>query len=252
MTKAEQQRQLDALKVSENTLSQKYKTTDLKTTYALLKQDAKSIVDKVKEFPELPNKAAKALLMLYLFQGKLLHKDDIARVGSAGTGEEPTDWQVRHLAAQIGFHILGKGDLIPNTKLVCPSGWHMLVALDGVSPKYAAIKRTDLLNEDDFDTIKSLFGNRCAHCSSKEGNTNMRDSKITKLQKGHCDPNQALDKGNIIPLCDYCNRTYKDTYLFLPNGAIERINVESERVLRIVLSKAIGIHGKDKVLNIIG
>lgn len=245
MKKADELR-LEALKVSESELQKKFSEADLFGSFASLKEESASILSKV-EFPEMPSHGALSLLMLYLCKGKLLHKDDIARVGSYFLGENQTDWQVRHLAAQKGFWILGKGDLIPNTNLQCPSGYHMLITLDGVSPKYAAIKRVDLLNESDFEVVKKSFGSRCAHCSSKEGDNNYRDSTKTVLQKGHIDPNRALDVGNIIPLCDYCNRTYKDTYIFLPNGAVDRVNVESERVARLIIARAATIHGKDKV-----
>jgi hypothetical protein len=237
---------LDSLKVSYQELSLVFSKADLSDVFASLKQEAAIILDKA-NLPPLPTQGALSLLMLYLFKGRLVHKDDIARVGSHYLGEEQTDWQVRHLSAQKGFYIIGKGDLIPDTDLTCPSGYHSLITLLGISPKFAAIKRLNLLSDDDFPTIKQAFDNRCAHCNSSEGKVNFRDNTITKLQRGHINPNLPLDKGNIIPLCDYCNRTYKDTYLFLSSGSIDRVNLESERVSRLLTERAVAIHGKDKV-----
>lgn len=244
--KKKQRELLESLKVSYEELSVAFDNADINTVFTSIKQEATGILDKA-ILPSISTQAALSLIMLYLFKGRLVHKDDIAKVGSQYLHEEQSDWQVRHLSAQKGWYIIGKGDLIPNNDLVCPSGYHSLITLTGISPKFAAIKRLDLLSETDFPTIKEEFDNRCAHCNSSEGKVNFRDNTITKLQKGHINPNLPLDKGNIIPLCDYCNRTYKDTYLFLPSGSIDRVNLESERVSRLLVERATAIHGKIKV-----
>ena len=247
MKKADE-RKLDALKVSEAELLAKVNSVNLKETLATIKKESASILDKV-DFPDSErSQSGLTLIMLYLFKGRLIDKGDLHKVGESVLGKKSNDWQAgRHLAAQSGFYILGKGSIIPSIGLRCPSGYYILITLDSTSPKFNALKRADLLEEDDFENIKIAYGNRCAHCSSKEGEQNFRDNTITKLQKSHLDPQNSGDVGNMFPLCDYCNRQYKDTYTFLPNGAIDKVNMESERVARLVISRAIAIHGKAKV-----
>ncbi len=179
--------------------------------------------------------------------GKFVHKDSIARVGSKYLGQDTTDWQVRHISTQDGFYILNKGDIIPGTSSICPSGYHSLICLDATSPRFNAVKRTELLSEPDFEILKGKCGCRCQHCNSKEGENNYRDGTITKLQRGHIDSEKSAEMGNMIPLCDYCNRTYKDTFVFLPNGAIDKVNLKSQRITQIMLRKMIEIHGRDQI-----
>ena len=240
---------LDAITIEQEELSRKFNETDFEMELATIRQEASPILDKIRRFPTLPSRQALSLIMLHSFPGKLLHKDHIARVGSRYLNEPQTDWQVRHLSTQEGFHIIGRGELVPDINLSCPSGCHMLVTLKGLSPKDVATKRTDLLNEDDWDKLKTSMDNRCWHCGSKEGNECYRDGVVTILQRGHINPNLPLDVGNMLPLCDYCNRQYRDKFVLLPNGAIDRVNYESQIIAKKAIEKIVRIHGLSEVSN---
>lgn len=164
------------------------------------------------------------LSMLYMFKGMLVHKRDMAQVGSLFLNKAQTDWQPRHLSSQHGINILCKGDKIPNTDLICPDGFHMFLGFEKISPSYSAIKRKETLLASTFEELKSMYAHCCASCGSKEGEVGRRDGKITKLQKGHCDPNKPLTMENTIPLCGYDNQISKDNFIFGKNGAIIKVN----------------------------
>jgi hypothetical protein len=238
---------ITTLKVLEHDLQEAFSAVNPEEVFYDLLREAGGISNQLKIPSPLSHKGL-SLIMLSLFRSKLVHKDDIARVGSDFLGETPTDWQARHLSSQCGFNILNKNDVIPGTNLKCPSGWHMLVNLTELSPKYSAIKRPDCRLDMDFKDLKKSHGNRCGHCGSKEGKANFRDGTLTALQQGHINPSKPLEAGNIMPLCDYCNRTYKDDYVLLANGAIERSYIESERVAQGLVDAVRKCHGMERTL----
>lgn len=245
--KIDDNQQLETLMVSEIELSNVFNTTDLDAVLLSIKTEAAPILSRIRQFPNFPSHDALGLIMLFLFKGKFLHKNYIARVGSQFLKEKQTDWQIRHISTQEGFFILNRGDFIPETHLKCPSGWHMLINLTDISPRYLATKRANLLKTKDFEIIKLSFKNCCATCGSEEGEINRMGGATTVLQKGHCDPNNPLEIGNIIPQCDYCNQTYLDDYYFLPNGSIDKPNYQSDRVINSHLTNMIRAKGKNDI-----
>lgn len=256
MAKLNKQRESEALynlKVSEDELSSKMSSLseeELLEIYRSIKQEAAPILREVK-FPNYPSQNALTLIMLYLFKGRLIHLKFLASVGSKVRGKPQTNWQVRHMASQGGLWILVKGDRLPNSDLYNPSGYHMLVSLEQINPKYLVLKIPGLLNIEDFNVIKTLFGNRCSLCGSKEGDVNFKDATITKLQKGHINPNKPLEKGNVLPQCDYCNRTNKDKFIFHTNGSIRGPNYENKAIAKKELLKIKDLYGRDEILEML-
>ena len=46
---------------------------------------------------------------------------------------------------------------------------------------------------------------------------------ITKLQKGHMNPNKPLEEGNIIPQCETCNRADRNYWIYDEKGRVVQI-----------------------------
>jgi uncharacterized protein YuzB (UPF0349 family) len=46
---------------------------------------------------------------------------------------------------------------------------------------------------------------------------------VTKLQKGHMDPDKDLTEDNCVPQCGFCNQRYKDKAVFDKRGQVIRL-----------------------------
>lgn len=137
--------------------------------------------------------------------------------------------QGRHLAAQQGWFIESgqRGDI--DTKL--KSGEYRLITLKCPYPNFRYYedknRNTDMekVSKDEWENIKEKYNYRCATCGSKEGQPNLRYSNsITKLQKGHKDPNKSLTVNNIIPQCSECNRADKNNWIYNDKGRVIKIS----------------------------
>lgn len=81
-----------------------------------------------------------------------------------------------------------------------------------------------MLTEDEWKELKEHYGYRCACCGSKEGEKHLLwPNTITELQKGHMDPSQPLQKGNIIPQCSKCNQADLDNWVYDKKGCVIKI-----------------------------
>ena len=62
-----------------------------------------------------------------------------------------------------------------------------------------------------------------------------------KLQQGHQDPfEDGNDINNIIPQCNFCNRTYKNNFVFDKKGRVIAVaNIEPVKKARISVQKRI-------------
>ena len=92
-----------------------------------------------------------------------------------------------------------------------------------VSPEFETDKRRrqGTLSAKNFDELKEVFGNQCATCGAKEGETNPRyGDDIVELQRGHKDPDKPMTLDNIIPQCQFCNRAYRRDYVFDDKGRV--------------------------------
>jgi hypothetical protein len=74
------------------------------------------------------------------------------------------------------------------------------------------------LNNVDWEKIKENYGFECPCCGSKEGEKMKKANGITKLEKGHMNPDKPLTIDNIIPQCQYCNKSSKNNKKFNKKG----------------------------------
>ena len=199
---------------------------------AIIKQLREEIKDKYNKFLQpfgvksLTNTSNSMywLILLYYYQGKAVHKDVISAFVKDHNSSASGDQQVRHLSAQKGYYVLGKNGIYNNEKM--PLSYYLLVSLEEPDPNWSnnEVKRQTVLTTDDFEILKKTFNYCCASCGMKEGTLHPRTMKKIQLQKGHIDPSKPLEKGNIIPQCEYCNQNvYKNDFIFNPFGYPESI-----------------------------
>ncbi len=153
------------------------------------------------------------LSMLMHYEGEEVHKDQISAAVYREHPEAGYDQQVRHLKRE-GWHIEGSGGSRKLNPYV-------------PSPDYAneQARRRGRLAAGDFSQIKVAFGNRCATCGATEGRPDSRyGSDLVVLQEGHQDPREPSDEpDNIIPQCQFCNRSYKGDFVFDNKGRVRAV-----------------------------
>ena len=135
--------------------------------------------------------------------------------------------QPRHFGMQNGMYFLVHGSYHPMKRRVLLPGEYCLYSISKPHPGFEgcnATERRRTLSERDFDRMKKRHGERCRVCGSPEGCKNFKNSTlVTKLEMGHCDPAKPLmTKNNCIPMCQYCNRVYRDKWVFNQRGIIVR------------------------------
>ncbi len=129
--------------------------------------------------------------------------------------------QARHLAAQKGWHIVSgtRG----NKDVELKPGEYQLTSLEKPYPAFVGQKREEV-DIENWDKLKERYGNRCATCGSKEGEPNIHwQNSITQLQKSHMNPKKPLVAGNIIPQCQFCNRAYRNYWIFDDKGRVRKL-----------------------------
>ncbi len=148
------------------------------------------------------------LAALWYWRDREVHKDEISAIVRRDVAGAGADQQVRHLKRD-GWNI--------GTK----PGVHKL---DPFRPsaefQNTHARRRQRLSATGFDGIKQAFGFRCATCGAVEGEPDPRyGANKVHLQQGHRDPNAAGDEtDNIIPQCQFCNRSYRDDFVFDEKG----------------------------------
>lgn len=164
------------------------------------------------------NEQAKSiwLAVLHYYKGEKVHKRVISEICQRDNSDLGPDQQVRHLKRD-GWHLTGRGN-------------HLLDPYKP-SPEWETDKRRrdGILNAKTFDDIKAAYEMRCASCGTKEGEPSHRyGEEEVKLQRGHRDPSEsATDMKNIIPQCQFCNRAYRNLYVFDEKGRVSAIaNIE--------------------------
>jgi hypothetical protein len=128
-----------------------------------------------------------------------------------------------------------KGNDLQAPRHLGASGWNIeqdfkgnykLVTVAAVADSWIPNKRTTNISPIDFKSLKIKFNNECASCGSKEGTPHRHTNKITKLERGHKDPELDLTLDNMIPQCNYCNKRYKDRFKFDNYGMIVAVRTD--------------------------
>jgi hypothetical protein len=116
------------------------------------------------------------------------------------------------------------------------SGWYIeqdfrgnykLVSSTEILPNWIPEKRKTNIRVADWEGLKAHYKNKCASCGSDEGQPHNHTGKITKLEKGHKNPDLDLTIKNMIPQCNYCNKRYKDMYIFDSYGIAVEIKLNN-------------------------
>lgn len=176
-----------------------------------------------------------SLVLIYLYSrlGKIVSKQELTEfLKSMGVDSNDVQ-QARHLAQQAGWYILSgtRGDSECKDLGITP-GKYMLKTVIEPYPSYKQLKRTESLNVDSWEQLKSMYNYRCATCGSKEGEKNfLYSASNTTLQQGHKDPSKPLTLDNVIPQCQFCNRASRNYFVFDNKGRVEKIN-DPQFVLR--------------------
>ena len=128
--------------------------------------------------------------------------------------------QARHLGAQKGWWILAGGR--DNIVLSLKSGEYQLYTLKKPYPGFTKIRRQT--KSFDWDNIKRSYSYRCATCGSQEGKPHFHWPQTkTKLQQAHKNPEQPLNKKNIIPQCQKCNRADRNRWIYDDKGRVIKL-----------------------------
>lgn len=169
-----------------------------------------------------------ALVLVYLYKkyGKKVTKTELTSFIQQYYPETNDVQQARHLAAQKGWFILSgtRGDFEAKERNIHP-GEYMLASLEKCYPNFTQQRRDyNLESADGWEKLKKSYDYRCATCGSKEGESNFHyPSSITKLQKGHMNPERPLESGNIIPQCEKCNRPDRNYFVYNEKGRVIKI-----------------------------
>ena len=187
------------------------------------------------KLPNLENKEnftkdALVLCLLFKYIKQPISKEKITQIIRQWDPNINDMQQARHLARQKGFYIVSgmRGD---NSEIKLEKDEYCLITLKKPYPGYSGIiGHRSAKGGKNFDEIKKNYLFRCATCGSKENEANyLNSSVITKLQKGHINPNFPLTEENIIPQCGECNRAYRDWFIFDGNGRVTDLNINSKR-----------------------
>ncbi len=153
------------------------------------------------------------LAVLHCYMDRHVHKDEISEIAQRDIPGCGSDQQVRHLKRD-GWSIGDK------------RGIHKL---NPYKPSLTFLntdaRKQSRLVAKDFNELKEIYGHRCATCGAREGRPDPRygEEKVS-LQQGHQDPNKpGDDRGNIIPQCQFCNRSYKNDYVFDDKGRVRAV-----------------------------
>jgi hypothetical protein len=129
---------------------------------------------------------------------------------------------------QNGFFFLVNGSYHPIRHRMLKPGEYCLYSIVRGHPGFSmpgavdARERRRPLSTFEFGKIKKNFACRCGVCGSPENERNYKNKTlITKLEMGHCNPRLALGHDNCIPMCQFCNRVYKDRFVFNKRGIVQ-------------------------------
>ena len=205
---------------------------EIKDTYDLIKgYHEKFLANSGVHLPKLKNNDGTyvkyALILVYLAQGypktKQVSKKELTTFMRCYHPEVADVQQARHLGNKLGWYVLS-GTRHDIFSFELDDGYYQLKTLEEPYDKFKAERRKELINDDDWESLKKRYDYRCACCGSKEGEPHRywKNTK-TKLEKGHMNPNEGLTQDNIIPQCEKCNRTAKNYWIFDEYGRVTKI-----------------------------
>ena len=156
-----------------------------------------------------------AVLLIMIRHGfkKIISKSELSKYLSEDLNYISNDvQQARHLSNKYGFNILTRNDTFNESKLL---NGYVLECLTKSSKSFyfSYEKRKTSISNNDFETLKLNYDYKCASCGSEENKVNNKNGKITILEKGHMNPDKDISN-NCIPMFSYCNKIYKDKYIF--------------------------------------
>ena len=165
-----------------------------------------------------------ALVLIYLSQGypktKKLTKRELTHFIRKYYPDINDVQQARHLGAQKGWWILAGGR--DNIVLALKRGEYQLYKLEEPYPGFIEERRQ--IKSFNWDNIKKNYYYRCATCGSKEGEPHFHWPQTkTKLQKAHKNPEQPLNKNNVIPQCQKCNRADRNRWIYNDKGKVVKL-----------------------------
>ncbi len=168
-----------------------------------------------------------ALVLIYLYKkfNQKVSKTELTNFMKKYYPDINDVQQARHLGAQYGWNIISRTRRdLEAIKLGLREGEYQLISLDSHYPNFTKMRRETNVSEDAWEELKKHYKFRCATCGSKEGEPNFHyPSSITKLQKGHMNPNKPLTKENLIPQCEKCNRPDRNYFEYDKKGRVVRI-----------------------------
>lgn len=166
------------------------------------------------KIPKDGTKKSKTLAYLWQHRGEIVPKTILNNLFNPGCDNQ----NARHLGRQDGFNILQWGDKYGEERL--SSGTYIFTSFEETHSAWS-LNRRRCDPAIDWETLKLLYDYKCACCTCIEGKScKFNKEKILTLEKGHRDPDLPLEKENIIPLCQDCNRYYQNKVKFNSQGLI--------------------------------
>ncbi|MCX7908219.1 MAG: hypothetical protein N2560_01695 [Ignavibacteria bacterium] len=203
---------------------------DIKNIYDLISQYYEQYLkSKGVTLPKLFNSKGKftknSLVLVYLARNyphtRVVSKEELTEFVRRFYPNTNDVQQARHLASQNGWFIVSgtRG----NGEIRLEYGKYQLITLEKPYPNFNPSRREQGLDKS-WEEIKKGYDFRCATCGSKEGEHHFHwKNAITELQKGHIDPKKPLNADNIIPQCQFCNRAYRNFWIFDKYGRVRKI-----------------------------
>ncbi len=204
---------------------------EIRSTYMLICEEYEKYLKRYGvKLPKLRHGGAytkDALTLVYLAQGyphtRIVTKSELTEFIRQFDDSVLDVQQARHLAAQKGWFIISGTRNDITSRMLAP-GEYQLQTMEKPYPGFTASRREEIVDGDYWDNLKREYDYRCACCGSKEGEPHRYWSNtITVLQKGHKDPNKALEPGNIIPQCEKCNRPDRNYWVYDDKGRVVKI-----------------------------
>jgi len=182
----------------------------------------------MKEFgiklPKHTTKTGRTLLLLYKYKNTIVKKEHIQNVMAIFDTSSVDIQAQRHLSLQYGFNILKGKNMFEGRELA--SREYVFLGFDDVYEDFKEDKRMENINVNSFEELKAKYDYKCGVCGVAEGERHRYYiSTITSLERGHMNPNISLCLDNCIPLCQICNKIYKDEFIFNPKGQL-KVNEE--------------------------
>ena len=202
---------IDAPEINDLQLLREYKNTFLEWQSNLSSLGVKFPRRKPLKSVPWPG-ATLQLLILHKYMGDFVSKEGLAELAQYHNNRLKRDQQARHLGTQRGFNVLCGLETIPETGEVVPRGYYMLVNMTETKPGFCLPKR-----DAATPPPKYADGTPCSTCSAIQGQPHPKyPTQMAKMEAGHRDPTKPLLGDNVMPQCQDCNKTTKDSIIWGP------------------------------------